>query len=165
MPVYRVEGPSWPDRPNTYLVFAIPRGGNTAIIFSEDPDSKGKRSIINAVEDVATAAFQSIPQLNGLDESKLEFYTTMRLAVDAGDSPMERVSRVTFSCVKRRAKGLTLSREWSFEGASWGEAEEDVTVLFDRAAWEAGYVAQVYGPKTGWSIPDRGLPETDEDDD
>jgi hypothetical protein len=141
-----------------YLVFTISRGNATAVVFAQHPKNRHATSVVNNIEKLATTAFQTIPELNELNDKAVKIYTTFRLVPteDRFEDRKLRISEVTFSEGGRyKAKGMTLSKEWRFSGPQWSTPEDldELSALFDQEAWKYGYVSQVYDQRTGWIPP------------
>ena len=133
------------------MLFSDQKGDITRLVFAEHPEGNG--GLINNIETVLTIAFDSLPQLRDLQEDKIEIFTTLRL-MPSDSKTMKRISRVMFpDGMKRKAKGLTLAREWFFHNPTWARGDEDLGEAFDLAVWNAGYVVQTYDARTGWGIP------------
>jgi hypothetical protein len=157
MAIFGVEYSTLSDTPNSALIFTFPRGDNTALVVAQRPGSP--MSLFVHIETVLTAAFRTYAELDKLDARKLEIYATFRLMPeprsfdDAGR--WSEIRRVFFpGGMRRRVRGLTLAREWSFKDPEWSMADDSLTDAFDRVAWKAGLMAQTYDIKRGWAIPD-----------
>lgn len=169
MRAFLIDVPDLPVPRNRHLIFTIPRGKRTAVVVAQHTENTNGRSVVNGLTDILTHAFKTVPALNELDHRNLDFYTTFRLNARMGRGGSSRLlSRVEFKKGGRFwIGGMTTEKEWRFEGPDWHGPDQDggeLLALFDRAAWEAGYVPQVYDRQKGWSIPNTFV-EGDEEDD
>jgi hypothetical protein len=143
MSVFCIEYPNLNFGVSECLVFVLPHGEKTAIVFAQHPDSKNGTSIINVIEKVAALAFQEIPEISSLDEDQIEFYSTLRFVARKDEDRKRKVKQLIFADgLKQKAKGFTLKKEWIFQKPEWEDADDGFVSIFNQAARQSGYPSE-----------------------